>query len=314
MNEQATSLYAVSPPGLESAVAAELRALGIRGEVVQGGIEFESDVAAMRLANLHLRCATRVLLRLGHFRARTFFELERHAARVPWSRVLTAGAHVALRVTSKKSKLYHERAIAERLHTAIEAATGARPTTATIDEEEGSADAQLIVVRVLRDDFTISADSSGEALHRRGYRQAGGKAPLRESIAAALLHHAEWHGDRPLLDPFCGSGTIPIEAALLARRIAPGIACAGRSARAFAFTRWPAHDETAWQAQVEQARAALLSPPGALEAQLGPLFRSAAETRNGGIGVRVLVLPPARTPAAEVTRSPALDDALPPGA
>lgn len=382
--EQATSLFAVSPPGLEPAVAAELHALGIDGTVAQGGVEFSGDVAAMRLANLQLRCATRVLLRLAHFRARTFYELERHAARVPWSRVLAPGAAVALRVTAKKSKLYHERAIAERLHTAIAAATGARPAEVAIDEDEGTADAQLLVVRVLRDDFTISADSSGEALHRRGYRQATGKAPLRESIAAALLHHAAWQGERALLDPFCGSGTIPIEAALLARRIAPGIACAGRAARAFAFTHWPDHDERAWQAQLDAARgavlpaapvavrgsdrnagaiqlalgnaeragvgddiewevvalseavpppgaavvtnppygvrvsegpdlrdlyaafgrwlreritggAAVLAPPGALEAQLGPGLRPAAETRNGGIAVRVLVLPAAAT-------------------
>ena len=377
----ATSYFAVAPPGLEPVVAAELRALGIDGVAAHGGVEFEGDVARMRLANLHLRCATRVLLRLGHFRARSFFELERHAARVPWARVLAPGTAVALRVTSTKSKLYHERAIAERLYAAIEAATGAQQAAAAVDEEEGSADAQLLVVRVLRDEFTVSADSSGEALHRRGYREAIGKAPLRESLAAALLQHAGWRGDRPLLDPFCGSGTIPIEAALLARRIAPGIARADRAARAFAFTHWPQHDERAWQAQVEEARravldrspvavrgsdrnagairiavanaeragvaediewevaalggavppagaavvtnppygvrvsegpdlrdlyaafgrwlrervtggAAVLSPPGALEAQLGMVVRAAADTRNGGLVVRVLVMPP----------------------
>lgn len=286
MNAAALALYAVSPPGLEAALAAELAALGAAGRAGSGGVEFEGDVALLRRANLHLRCATRVLLRLAAFRARTFFELERHAARVPWQSVLGSGARVALRVTSKKSKLYHERAIAERLERAILAATGATVVAAAADDDE-ELDAQLIVVRVLRDEFTLSADSSGDALHRRGYRQAVGKAPLRESIAAALLHYAQWHGDRPLLDPMCGSGVIPIEAALLARRIAPGIATAGLAPRAFAFTQWPGHDAAAWEAEVAAARAAVLpASPVAIrgsDRNAGAIQGAAANAERAGV-------------------------------
>jgi len=115
---------------------------------------------------------------------------------------------------------------------------------------------------VLRDEFTISADSSGEALHRRGYRQAIGPAPLRESLAAALLRLAGWDGSTPLMDPFCGSGTIPIEAALLARGIAPGISAADRRPRGFAFTAWPEHDAAGWRSQVGAARAAVRERAG----------------------------------------------------
>ncbi|HYJ78413.1 MAG TPA: hypothetical protein VEW03_02330, partial [Longimicrobiaceae bacterium] len=119
------------------------------------------------------------------------------------------------------------------------------------------ANAQLFVVRVVRDDFTVSADSSGRLLHRRGYRQAVAKAPLRETLAAAMLLGCEWDGGTPLLDPMCGSGTIPIEAALLARNIAPGLAAASRSPRAFAFTGWPGFDAERWDGLVAEAVAAI---------------------------------------------------------
>ena len=245
----------MAPPGLEQVVGAELHALGIEAAVVRGGAEWQGDSAQLSRANLWLRCATRVLLRLDDFRARTFFELERHAARVPWELVVSGDRPVALRVTARKSRLYHEGAIAERLQAAILKRTGTSFVPVHVDEDEGAADLQLIIVRVLRDEFTISADSSGEALHKRGYRQAIGKAPLRETLAAALLHFAGWNGGTPLLDPFCGSGTIPIEAALLARGIAPGIARAGRAPRAYAFTSWPAHDPVGWREEVDRARA-----------------------------------------------------------
>ena len=255
-------LFAVAAPGLESIVLAELHALAIEARAVDGGAEWEGDVTQLMRALLHLRCATRVLVRAASFRARTFFELERHARRVPWAQFLGPGRAVALRVTARKSKLYHEGAIAERLQAAITGAVAGvetrRIATQEADDEEQRPDAQLFVVRVLRDEFTISADATGAALHRRGYRQALAKAPLRETLAAALLHAARWHGQVPLLDPLCGSGTIPIEAALLARRIPPALASPGRAARGFAFTEWPEHDAQAWDAEVRRARANIL--------------------------------------------------------
>jgi putative N6-adenine-specific DNA methylase len=141
---------------------------------------------------------------------------------VPWQDFLGPGVTAVFRVTSKKSKLYHAGAIEERL-----ARRGGRT-----DGRTGGEFVQEFVVRVFRDRFTISADSSGDLLHQRGYRLATAKAPLRETLAAAMLLGAGWNPETPLVDPFCGSGTIPIEAALLARRIP-------REAPAFAFMRWP---------------------------------------------------------------------------
>jgi putative N6-adenine-specific DNA methylase len=114
--------------------------------------------------------------------------------------------------------------------------------------ERGSA--QLFVVRIVNDECEVSADSSGDLLHRRGYRQEIAKAPLRETIAAAMVLASGWKGDEPLLDPMCGSGTIPIEAAMIARKIAPGLR------RNFQFMNWPGFDAERWNGILENARAA----------------------------------------------------------
>src|SRR4051812_39217758 len=255
------SLFAITAPGLEAICAAELRALGIAGVPEPGGVAWEGGADDLMRANLWLRTAGRVVVRAATFRARTFIELERHARKVPWERWVVPGRAVRLRVTSKKSKLYHEGAIAERLLGFIEDRVGGVGATSAAkgpEDEDDGGDAQLFVVRVLRDEVTISADASGALLHLRGYRQAVAKAPLRETLAAAMLLGAGWRGDAPLLDPMCGSGTIPIEAALLARAISPGLASSSREPRAFAFTAWPGHDAAAWERAVAEARDAIL--------------------------------------------------------
>ncbi len=302
MKANTLELFAVSPPGLELFVAAELEQLGHTGTVVEGGVEWSGTGAQLRHANLWLRVASRVLVRAGEFRARTFFELERHAANLPWSTFVSPMQPVALRVTARKSKLYHQRAIAERLLRALAAATGARPSASADEEGEGE-DAQLFVIRVLRDDFTISADSSGALLHRRGYRQEVAKAPVRETIAAALLYAAQWRGDQPLLDPFCGSGTIPIEAALMARDIAPGLASESRQARAYAFEQWPGHDTAAWQEEVAQAgariREAADTPIFASDRDAGAVRAARANAARAGVEADITwtVAPLSRAPA-----------------
>lgn len=234
--------YVVTHPSIEAITARELAALGVSpGSTEPGGVAFRADLETLIAVNLQLRTASRVLVRLGTFRARTFPELERHAGRLPWGEFLPDGAAIAFAVTSRKSKLYHQGAIAERL---LRIAGGGGALHAADDEA-----AQLFVIRAVRDEFTISADSSGALLHRRGYRLATGKAPLRETLAAAMLLALEWDGSAPLLDPFCGSGTIPIEAALIARRIPPG------QARPFALERWPGVGRDV----VEAVRAAALA-------------------------------------------------------
>jgi putative N6-adenine-specific DNA methylase len=198
-----------------------------------------------------------VLVRVAAFHARALGELERKAAAVPWRDWLVPGIPVMLRVSCRKARLYHQKAVAERMGRAM-GVTGtsmAESTESTVadgrDEaevEEGPAgERQLVVVRIFRDECHISLDSSGDLLHRRGYRLASGKAPLRETLAAALLLASQWDPATPLVDPFAGSGTIPIEAALLARRIPPG------RHRTFAFQRWPSWQPARWQALLEAA-------------------------------------------------------------
>jgi putative N6-adenine-specific DNA methylase len=229
--------FAAIAPGLEPFAVDEARRLGLPAELdpAGGGIAWRGDLRSVVLANVGLRIASRVVVRLASFEARSFAELERHARQIGWGRVLRAGDRVRFRVTCKKSRLYHSDAVAQRLADAVtRAVAGVRTDQASVpDEDQGGEEGQLFVVRLLRDRCTVSADSSGALLHRRGYRQATAKAPLRETLAAALLAASGWDGSAPLVDPLCGSGTIPIEGALFARGIAPGV---GRS---FAVERWP---------------------------------------------------------------------------
>lgn len=233
----ALDCFAIVAPGLEPFALAEAQALGLNAVAEEGGLAWSGDARSALLANTALRIASRVLVRLASFEARSFAELERHARRIAWGRVLRAGDAVRFRVTCKKSKLYHSDAVAQRLADAVmRVVPGVRAEggSATEDEiDDGDEDVSLIVVRLMRDRCTVSADSSGALLHRRGYRQATAKAPLRETIAAAMLAASEWDNTSPLVDPLCGSGTIPIEGALQARQIAPG------AHRRFAMERWP---------------------------------------------------------------------------
>jgi putative N6-adenine-specific DNA methylase len=238
--------FAVTAPGLEAITAGELQRLGIEPTGIEpGGVCFDGDQGALQLANLQSRTASRITMRLGGFEARTWFELERHARKLDWGQVLGAGSTIDFEVTSRKSRLYHQKGIAERIARVIGSPLAG----------DAEAPAQRIVVRVVRDHFTISADASGELLHRRGYRLATARAPMRETLAAAMLLSAGWDGSTALVDPLAGSGTIPIEAALLARGIAPGLG------RHFAFEAWPSFDAAQWQRHVAAARATIL--PGA---------------------------------------------------
>jgi putative N6-adenine-specific DNA methylase len=229
-------------PGLETLALAEARALGLPAELEAGGggVAWRGDLRSVLLANAGLRIASRVVVRLAEFEARSFAELERHARQIAWARVVPPGGAARFRVTCKKSKLYHSDAVAQRLADALaRALPGVRAEGSSASDEEGAdEEAQLFVVRMLRDRCTVSVDSSGALLHRRGYRQATAKAPLRETLAAALVAASGWDGLSPLVDPFCGSGTIPIEAASIARGNPAG------AARTFAAERWPGVSRT----------------------------------------------------------------------
>lgn len=265
-------LFASTAPDLESIAAGELRSLGLRGRQELGGVAFAGDLDRLYEANLWLRTASRVIARLGGFHASTFYELERRAKKLRWEEFLPPGGLVRLRVTCRKSRLYHSDAVAERVVSAISASTsrsisvraaeandergdaeqaeGAEHTDEMDEEAVPGADdqAQLFIVRIVHDQVEISADSSGELLHRRGYRQEIAKAPLRETLAAAMVLASGWRRGEPLLDPMCGSGTIPIEAAMIARNIAPGLK------RRFQFMNWPTFNRRRWEELVDKAR------------------------------------------------------------
>jgi putative N6-adenine-specific DNA methylase len=168
---------------------------------------------------------------------------------------------VRLRVTCRKSKLYHSDAVAERVLSAISASTSQAITVtgeSSEDEEVDISHSQLFVVRIVHDQCEISADSSGELLHRRGYRQEIAKAPLRETIAAAMILASGWKRTEALLDPMCGSGTIPIEAALIARKIAPGLR------RPFQFMDWPGFDAARWTETLDSAQSTITDFSGTI--------------------------------------------------
>jgi putative N6-adenine-specific DNA methylase len=251
--------FAIVTPGFEPVVESELREIGAESPTAEpGGVAFLATDSTLLDANLWLRAATRVIVRIASFRAKSFAELERHGAKVPWRQFVAKGSRVTFRVTCRKSRLYHSAAVAERLATAVVRAIPSVETgRASADEESegGEQREQLFVVRFERDECTISADTSGALLHRRGYRLATAKAPIRETIAAGCLLALGYDGSGPLMDPMCGSGTIAIEGALIARRMAPGLH------RSFACERWPSFDPAA--SKKRRAAASAVSLPHA---------------------------------------------------
>ncbi len=242
--------FAVSAPGLEPWLTAELRSIGLDAREDSGGATFEGTLEHVYRANLWSRLASRVVVRVSSFRVRALGELARRSATVPWEEWLTPGSAAQLRVTARKSRLYHTGAIAERVMEGMARRVRAEASVVTGDEDdEKLTGAPLIMVRLARDVCTISLDSSGALLHRRGYRQAVARAPMRETLAAAMLAAGGWPARMPMTDPLCGSGTIPIEAALQSRDIAPGLH------RAFAFEHWPRHEADRWQTLRDEAHA-----------------------------------------------------------
>ncbi|OGS05776.1 MAG: hypothetical protein A3G41_03000 [Elusimicrobia bacterium RIFCSPLOWO2_12_FULL_59_9] len=247
------TLFAVCVPGLEFLIGRELEGLGLSpsapGPGSQAGeVEFQGSLQDLYRANLHLRCADRVLVRLGQFYASAFPELRRKAGRLPWEKYLGPGRPVAFRVDCRTSRLYHEGAVAERLAGAIADRLGTPPAVVKVQESADTDLPQLIFARLENNLCAIGVDSSGAPMHRRGYRLVSAKAPLRETLACAIVMASEWDAASPLLDPFCGSGTIAIEAALLARKIPPGLS------RPFAFMRWPGFNSGSWEALLADAR------------------------------------------------------------
>ncbi|EGQ2701760.1 class I SAM-dependent RNA methyltransferase [Staphylococcus pseudintermedius] len=213
-------LLAVCPMGLESIVAKEVQDLGYDTRVENGRIYFEGDASAIVKANLWLRTADRVKLIVGQFEAVTFDSLFEQTKNLPWEQFIPTDGQFPVQGRSLKSKLFSvpdvqaitKKAIVERLK-------NAHQVSGWLDESGAK---YPVEVAILKDKVLLTIDTSGSGLNKRGYRLAQGEAPIKETLAASLVKLANWTGDTPLIDPFCGSGTIAIEACLIAQNIAPG--------------------------------------------------------------------------------------------
>lgn len=234
--------------GLEAVLKREITDLGYEiARVEDGRITFYGDEAAICRANVFLRTAERVLWKVGEFKATSFEELFEETKALPWEQILPADAKFwVAKATSVKSQLYSTSDIQSIMKKAIVERMKQQYRISWFPE---TGNEYPIRVSVLKDVFTIGIDTSGESLHKRGYRKLVGKAPISETLAAALISLTPWHWDRVLIDPFCGSGTIPIEAAMMGQKIAPGVL---RSFRAESFReRIP---EKLWKNAREEAK------------------------------------------------------------
>lgn len=227
---QKYQLIATAAAGVEALVGKELRELGYQTQVENGRVRFEGTMSDVLRTNLWLRIADRVKIVVGEFDARNFDELFEQTKALAWEDLLPLDANFPVEGKSQHSQLHHvptvqamvKKAIVERLSQVYHRRTRLPETGATYPLE----------VAIAKDHVLLTLDTSGSSLFKRGYRQAKGGAPLKENLAAALVSLAHWFPDNPFVDPVCGSGTIPIEAALIGYNIAPGLN------REFAAERW----------------------------------------------------------------------------
>lgn len=225
--------------GLESVVAKELRNLGYNDLKIENAkVTFKADLSAICRCNLWLRSADRLLIKMGEFSAVTFEELFEGTKALPWENMLPIDANFPVQGKAVKSKLMSvpdcqaivKKAIVERLKTKYKKEWF---------EEDGPV--FPIEVSLLKDIAVLTIDTSGAGLHKRGYRELASQAPLKETLAAALVQISYWNANRLLIDPLCGSGTIPIEAAMIGKNMAPGIN------RSFICEKWPWLEDRLWK-------------------------------------------------------------------
>ncbi|WP_173916339.1 class I SAM-dependent RNA methyltransferase [Halobacillus sp. Marseille-Q1614] len=244
--KQTVTLIATAAMGLESIVAREVKALGYEDVQVENGrVVFEAPVSAIPRVNLWLRTADRVKILAGKFKAYSFDELFEQTKALPWEQFITEDGEFPVVGKSVKSKLYSvpdcqsivKKAIVERLKQKYGIASFLKETGAFYRVE----------VAIHKDEVRLTIDTSGSGLHKRGYRVGQGEAPLKETLAAALVQITNWQPDLPFVDPFCGSGTIAIEAALIGQNIAPGFN------REFASEDWELISQSHWDRAFEEA-------------------------------------------------------------
>ncbi|MTI46432.1 THUMP domain-containing class I SAM-dependent RNA methyltransferase [Sporosalibacterium faouarense] len=242
-------LIATSTFGLEAVVKREVTDLGFDIISVENGkVTFKSDFSGIAKANLWLRSADRVLLKIGEFKAESFEELFDKTKALPWGEWITQDGEFTVTGKSIKSKLFSvpdcqsivKKAVVEKLKEKYE-----------VDWFEETGAKYTIQVALLKNIATLTIDTSGEGLHKRGYRETALEAPLKETLAAAMIQLSFWDKNRLLVDPFCGSGTIPIEAAMIGRNMAPGLH------RKFASEEWPQIGEKIWKEERVKALKAI---------------------------------------------------------
>ena len=279
--------FATAAKGTEPALRDELRELKLlHVRADRGGVHFEGDLARAARACLWSRIALRVLLEVATFEAPTAEALYANVRSVDWSAWLTPRSTLAVRATCRSSTLTHSQFVAQKTKDAIvdmlRDRFGTRPS---VDRQDPDV---LASVHLVRDRATLYLDVGGASLHRRGWRACGGEAPLRETLAAAILRLSGWDRDRPLIDPMCGSGTIAIEAAAWSRRIAPGLA-----RPFFGLERWANHGD-ALRAEMktlrEEATAARLAsgpPILATDADARAVRNAKANARSAGVDIVV---------------------------
>jgi putative N6-adenine-specific DNA methylase len=248
------SCFAAVPRGAEELTAHELERLGIGGaKAGKGGVSFVTSREGLYRANLWLRTASRVLLQLTVFPCTNPSELYAGVHKIAWQDLITPAMTLAVDCSLRDSVLTHSGFVALKTKDAIvdriREACGSRPSVNTVSPDV------RINVHLHKNVCTVSLDSSGESLDRRGYRLERNEAPLRETLAAAVVALTGWDGSVPLADPMCGSGTIPVEAALQAAHIPPGFK------RSFGFQRWLDFDSLLWDRLVDEAEAGIKRIP-----------------------------------------------------
>ncbi|WP_210092966.1 class I SAM-dependent RNA methyltransferase [Ruegeria sp. HKCCSP346] len=235
-------IFLVATPGLEAPLGDEAQFNGFaQVRTVPGGVTCRGSWPEVWRANLTLRGANKVLVRLGSFPAVHLAQLDKRARKFPWGTVLRPDVPVKVEAISRKSRIYHAGAARQRIERAISETLGTSI----------SSEANLrVLLRIEKDICTISVDSSGELLHKRGHKEAIAKAPMRETMAAMFLKECGYSGDEPVLDPMCGSGTFVIEAAEIALGLRPG------RSRGFAFEDLAGFDPDPWQEMRRETKAA----------------------------------------------------------
>lgn len=239
-------IFLATAPGLEAVLCAEVKANGFRApKAVPGGVRIEGRWHDVWRANLVIRGASRILARLDSFRVTHLADLDKRARKLPWGDVLRLDVPFRVEASCKRSRIYHSGAAAERIETAIRETLGA----------PASPEAEVCIAARLENDVcTISVDTSGELLHKRGFKEAVAKAPMRENLAALFLRQCGYVGSEPVADPMCGSGTFVIEAAEIAAGLKPG------RARHFAFEQLANFDEAKWRSLRDAKSASAATP------------------------------------------------------